>query len=608
MTLTQAPPRSRRLDVPLGHTSTPRAPRRPPPGPPRRAGDPHKRCVGLLVVLGLAFGAVVVRLVSLQVVSPEDYVNEGRAQRIVTVTLPAERGSIFDRAGNELAMSVRQHTVWADPRLVADPAGAAAALAPVLGLDAPTLEGRLSRDGSFVYLARQVDATVADAVTDLDLDGVALIDEPRRFNPAGDLAASVLGRVDTDNAGISGLEVQYEDLLQGRPGELLVERGPDGRTIAAGEQRLRPAARGADLVLSLDRSLQFEVERSLVAQVAATGARSGTAVVTDPTTGEVLAMASARAGDEEGTAAVAADNKALTEVFEPGSVLKAVTIAAALEEGVINPDTILTVPDEITVGGRRFRDSTPHAPGPWSIADIVTASSNVGTILVAQMLGPERLDEYLRRFGLAGRTGLGFPGEAAPIVLDLADWSGATLPSSAIGYGVSVNAVQLLDVYNTLANGGVRQPPSLVQSTVDEEGRTHRVERPPAERVVSSRTAERMTAMLSNVVAAGTGRKAAIEGYTVAGKTGTARQSVGGRYVEGAYTASFAGFVPAEDPGLSAVVVLDRPTPYFGGEAAAPVFAAVSRYALRHLRIPPPGSLAPPDVPTTLAPTDAPRD
>lgn len=559
-------------------------------------------------MLALAFGAVIVRLVSLQVVSPEAYVSEGRAQRIATVTLPAERGSIFDRAGNELAMSVRQRTVWADPRLVTDPAGAAAALSPVLMVDPQTLQTRLSTDASFVYLARQVDDTVADAVTDLDLDGIALLDESRRFNPAGALAASVLGRVDTDNAGISGLEVQYENLLEGRPGELLVERGPDGRTIAAGEQRLRPAARGADLVLSLDRSLQFEVERTLVDQVAATGARSGAAVVTDPTTGDILAMASARVGEQEGQAELAPDNKALTEVFEPGSVLKVVTIAAALEEGVITPDTILTVPDTIEIAGRRYTDHAPHPTGPWSITDILTASSNVGTILVAQMLGPERLDTYLRRFGLADRTGLGFPGEAAPIILDLPDWSDTTLPSSAIGYGVSVNAVQLLDVYNTLANDGVRQAPSLVQSTVDDEGKTHDVERPDGQRVVSSRTAEQMTAMLANVVAAGTGQRAAIEGYTVAGKTGTARQSAGGRYIEGAYTASFAGFVPAEDPRLSAVVVLDRPVPYYGGEAAAPVFAAVSRYALRQLRIPPPGALAPPDVPTTLAPTDAPRD
>jgi cell division protein FtsI (penicillin-binding protein 3) len=564
-------------------------------------------------VLALAFGAIVIRLVSLQVVHPEDYVSEGLAQRLTTVELPAERGSIFDRAGNELAMSVRQHTVWADPRLVSDPVGAAAALAPIVGVDATSLQYRLTRDAHFVYLARQVDDETAAAVTDLELDGVALLDESRRFNPNGELAASVLGRVDPDNTGISGLEIQFEEALRGRPGELLFERAPGGRTIATGEQRLEPAARGNDLVLSLDRSLQFEVERSLLAQVAATGARSGSAVVTDPRTGEILAMASAGAATNEdgeaveGEAELSADNKALTQVFEPGSVLKVITVAAALEEGLVTPDTVLTVPDHITVAGRRFSDHDPHPTGPWTVTDILTASSNVGAILLAQQLGTERFDSWLRRFGLGEATGLGFPGESSGLMLDVDEWTGATLPSSAIGYGIAVNTMQILDVFNTIANDGVRQPPSLVTATLDDEGRQHPTDRPEAVRVVSPRTAEQMRAMLSNVVSNGTGTRAAIDGYTVGGKTGTARQSARGQYVQGAYTASFAGFVPAEDPRLSAIVVLDRPFPYYGGESAAPVFASIAQYALRHLRIPPPSVADMPDV-TTLDPTTAPRD
>ena len=610
MTATRTPPptRSRRVQPPQGWPS---APRTIPQPPPPRCGDPRTRCVGLLVVLGVAFAAVVVRLVSLQVVSPETYVTGGLAQRMTTVALPAERGSIFDRAGNELAMSVRQHTVWADPRLVTDPVGAAAALAPIVGVDATTLQARLTRDAAFVYLARQVDDATAEAVTDLALAGVALLDESRRFNPNGGLAASVLGRVDPDNTGISGLEVQFEETLRGHPGELLFERGPGGRTIATGEQRLQPAVRGNDLVLSLDRSLQFEVERALVGQVLFTGTRSGSAVVTDPRTGEILAMASAAAGtaeeDGEPIATLTADNKALTQVFEPGSVLKVVTVAAALEEGLVTPDTVLTVPDSITVAGRRFGDHDPHPTGPWTVTDILTASSNVGAILLAQQLGPERLDRWLRAFGLGEPTGLGFPGESAGLMLGLDDWTGATLPSSAIGYGFAVNAVQILDVFNTLANDGLRQPPSLVTAMVDDEGEQHPADRPEAVRVVSSNTAEQLRAMLSNVVSNGTGSRAAIDGYTVAGKTGTARQSAGGEYIQGAYTASFAGFVPAEVPQLSAIVVLDRPYPYYGGESAAPVFAAVAQYGLRHLRIPPPAAADMPDV-ATLDPTTAPRD
>lgn len=568
-------------------------------------GNPRTRCVALLLVVAVLFGAVGLRLVKLQVVAPEAYAARGVAQRLRSVELPAERGSIFDRNGVELAMSVRQQTVWADPRLVDDPVVAAAELAPVLGVDQAQLQARLSQEAAFTYLARQVDDATAEAVTKLGIRGVSLIGESKRFTPAGELAASVLGDVDVDNKGLSGLEQQFEDRLVGTPGELLIERGPDGRTIAGGEQKVTPASRGNDLVLTIDRSLQYEVERALMEEISANGAERASAIVMDPATGEILAMANVRM-TEEGPEPTR-DNWALTAAFEPGSVNKAITIAGALEEGLYEPASMLEVPDRMWVSTHEFSDHDPHAVEQWSVADILTQSSNIGTIKIAQALGEDRVKGYLGRFGLGQMTGLGFPQETRGI-MNLDHWNGTDIGSIPIGQGVAVNALQMLQVFNTLANGGVWIEPQIVKSTVDSEGEESRIAEPERRRVVSEKTADQMTAMLANVVAVGTGENAQIAGYTVAGKTGTARKpdNVNGGYETGAYISSFAGFVPAEQPRLSAIVVMDEPRPvYYAGLVAAPVFARVSKYALRLLRIPPPAQrLAQEDAVPAVEPVD----
>jgi cell division protein FtsI (penicillin-binding protein 3) len=563
----------------------------------------------VLVVLFVAVGG---RLLSLQVVSPEAYVARGEAQRLRTVALPAERGAIFDRNGAELALSIRQQTVWADPRLVTDPERAAAQLAPVLRVEADVLEDQLRTEGAFVYLARKVGDDVAARVTALDLDGISLLDESKRFAPAGSLATSLIGSVDLDNTGTSGIERQYEDLLVGEPGTLSIERGRDGRTIAGGRNQLEPPDRGDDLVLTIDRALQFEVERALGDQIAATGALGGWAIVMDPRTGEILAMANLRAGAEGQPPTPSADNIAVTSVFEPGSVNKVITLAAALEEGLFTTEDTLTVPDNLQVSVHRYHDSDGHPTEEWSLSDILTKSSNIGTIKIAQALGPERIDAYLRRFGLGEPTGLGFPDETAGIMLDLEDWSGTSIGSIPIGSGVAVNALQMLDAFNVVANGGELVQPTLVKASIGPDGQERPAAAPPVRRVVSEETAAAMRAMLANVVTNGTGTKAAIDGYTVAGKTGTARKPdlVNGGYEQGAYTASFAGFVPAEDPQLSAIVVLDEPRPvFYGGLTAAPVFADISRYALRQMKIPPPQAELPEVVVTETGPAPSvPRD
>jgi cell division protein FtsI (penicillin-binding protein 3) len=558
---------------------------------------PAQRCVALLVVLALLFGVVLFRLVNLQVVAPDHYAAAGLAQRIREDKIAAERGSIFDRNGAELAMSVAQKTIWADPRAVKEPLASAAALAPILGQDVEELRAKLSQKGAFVYLARQVPVETAAKVDDLHLAGVSSYDESKRFEPSGLLARSVLGDVNLDNVGRAGLEAQYDTSLVGVPGKLQVEQGPDGRTIAGGEQRIVPAQRGSDLVLTLDRSLQFEVEQALGEQMRQTNSLHGTAIVMDPTTGEILAMANL-GRDKDDNPVPTTDNRAVTVPFEPGSVNKIITIAGAIEEGTAKPDTVLEVPYEMKVAGHRFADHDPHPTEPLNVTDILTRSSNIGTIMLAQQLGEEKVKSYLERFGLGAPSGLDFPQETQGI-MNLGRWNGTDIAAVPIGQGVSVNALQMLQVFNTIANGGVWVQPQLVKSVVGADGTEKRAPAPRTRRVVSAETAKQMTAMMQNVVSVGTGENAKIDGYNVAGKTGTAKKpDERGGYEIGAYFSSFAGFVPAESPRLSTIVVLDEPRPvYYAGLVAAPVFARVSQYGLRLFKIPPPSHGLGVDVP-----------
>ncbi|HWI04642.1 MAG TPA: penicillin-binding protein 2, partial [Acidimicrobiales bacterium] len=542
----------------------------------------------------------------------------GESQRIQSVVLPAERGAILDRNGAELAVSTRRSTIWADPAVVADPVMTARALAPILEADERVLEDKLRTDSNFVYLARKVDDPVAEAVRRLNLTGIQFLDEPKRIVPSGTLAGPVLGQVGTDDEGLSGLELQFEKALTGRAGELIVEQDPGGNGIAAGLRQLKPSARGDNLVLTIDRAMQYETERVLAESIVSTKARGGMAVVMDPHTGEILAMANLEV-DKPGTAPVPPlDNMALTRVFEPGSTNKVVTIAGALEEGIVEPGTRMNVADTLQVADALFSDSDPHELKWWSTADIMTHSSNVGTIQIAQRLGKARVDKYLRDFGLAETTTLDFPGESGGIMLDPDEWSGTSMGSIPIGQGVAVTAVQMLGAFNIIANGGTYVAPSLVKATVDAAGNVHGAKPPASRRVVSEKTAAQMAQMLANAVESGTGTAARIEGYTVAGKTGTARKpSAQGGYKD-TYMPSFVGFLPAESPRLSAIVVLDEPVgAYYGGVVSAPVFAALGSFGIRNFAIPPrqapagpvtmPGSLPP--APTTtlgISPTTRP--
>ena len=572
----------------------------------------RRRLIAIVIAIAIVFSVIALRLIDVQAASRSHYVQLGVDQRVHRITVAPERGSIFDRNGNDLAVSVQRQTIWADPQVIKHPIEYAAQLAPIVGLPEADLRAKLSQKKlEFVYLARQVDPGVASRVRALNLIGVGFTPESKRYYPSGNLAAPVLGFVGLDNNGLGGLEVGDEKALAGRPGQIVVDRDPQGIELPGSAHTVVPTRRGSDLVLTLDQSIQYEAERALTDQVTATQAKGGMAITADVRTGDILAMVSV----DGATPAVAPipevpatattpevpakpgvpaqppapstateHNKPLTDVFEPGSTNKVVTIAAALEAGLVKPDTVLDVPGTIHVYNTDYSDVDSH-PTQMSVADILRDSSNVGTILIARQLGSQRFDSALRSFGFGRPTGLGFPGEAPGILLPLANYNATSMASMPIGAGIAVTAMQMLDVYIALANDGVARTPRLVEASIDADGTRHAEPLGPTHRVVSTTTAREMRQMLARVVQSGTGTKAAIPGYTAGGKTGTARKPP---YLPGQYVASFVGFAPVDNPRLATIVVLDTPGngQIYGGDISAPVFSRIMQSALAVERVP----------------------
>ena len=550
---------------------------------------PGARVIGLFAVMALSLSALAVRLVLLQVRDGATYEALAMEQRVRRIALPAERGTIFDRSMHELALSLPAKAVFADPALVQDPAGTAARLAEILEVRTGALRGSLTAESRFEYLARGVDLAVANRVARLDLPGIGFIDEPKRTYPGGALAAQVLGFVGVDGAGLAGLELQWDRVLAGRAGRMLVEQDPDGLSIPQGRLELEEPRRGQDLVLTVDKDLQYFTERALAGAVEENGALGGTVIVLDPSTGDVLAMATNPAFDANAftdAPAFVTRNRGVTDVYEPGSVNKVITAAAALEEGVMGIRERLWVPPRYLVGDKVFTEAHPRPAMSMTLTDIIAKSSNIGTIMTAQRLGRERLDDYLRDFGFGVETGIRFPGESDGILMPEEEWWTTSMGTIPIGQGIAVTPLQMASVYATVANDGVRLAPRLVRGTV--EGDDVREQDPLVrERVVSTRTARLVTRMLADAVASGTGQEAQIPGYWVAGKTGTARKPLQDAlgYSE-EYVASFIGFAPARDPAVVVAAIIDEPDTVYGGVAAAPLFREVAEFALAHLRVP----------------------
>ena len=554
-----------------------------------------------LILVGYLVLTVVMgwRLVGIQVLNAEEY--RGLADRQVQreVTLAPRRGKLYDRGGEPLAMSLASATIYANPRqlLASDipPAQVARRLSPILDRPAGDLTELLTQDAAFVYLARQLPREVGTQISALKLPGVAVLEEARRVYPADSLAAQVVGFAGIDGEGLAGMELGLESTLAGRAGTMSLEQAPQGLEISSAPRQVLPPVPGDDVVLTLDREIQATTERVLTNAVRGFNAEAGSAVVLDVETGQVLAMASVPdfdPGSLADSSAEARRNRAVTDVYEPGSVNKVITASAALEEGLARSNEVFDVPLGYRIADKTFTDA--HAPknSKLTFREIIEQSSNVGTIRIAERVGPKRLYSYLRKFGYGKTPDTGFPGESPGLLAPPEQWSATSLPTISIGQGVSASLLQVASVFQTIAGGGERIQPTLVRGTVGEDGRLYPAAQPERRRVVSEATADTLSQMLRGVVEDefGTCPLCAVPGYAVGGKTGTAQKAsatVRG-YEAGAYVASFVGFAPVEDPALVVGVMLDEPRPlYYGGATAGPTFAEIMEFTLNHRRVPP---------------------
>lgn len=558
-----------------------------------RAGQPQRRALLLIIAAVIALAVLAGRLVQIQVLDRETYVSLGDRQGTAQWELESVRGAILDRNLSLLAVSDHLPTVWADPRLVTDPAGTATALAAVLDIDTAVVAERLASDRHFVYVARQVSPSAGRAALELDLPGISVRGEYSRLRPNGDeFARGVLGIVDIDENPLGGAEKQFADLLDGTDGREVARIAQGGMPLPIGVQVFEPANNGDDLVLTLHTQTQWVAEQTLVEAVEETGARGGMVVVMQVATGDVLALAGVVRDLDTGDVTSTAYNPAYTDTFEPGSVAKTFTLAAVLEAGLTTPDEVHRTPVRYTFADRVFVEPYSRVDREMTTREILTYSSNIGTIQLAERLGAEDLQRQLRAFGFGRLTGGGqtvaLPGESRGILLPANAWHGTDLATIGFGQGIAVTAVQLAAAYNAIANDGVYVTPRLVLGSVGSEGTLRRADPAATDRILSPSTAGIVSSMLTDVVNEGTGKRAAIPGYAVAGKTGTAQKpSADGGYSDAAYTSSFAGFLPADRPELTVVVVLDEPDEYRAGIVAAPVFAEVAEYALRVLQVAP---------------------
>lgn len=558
----------------------------------RKRGRPQRRLVVLMLLMVGLLGVSAWRLVDVQVLGADVYVEWGTTQRVRTIEIEATRGSILDRDGHALVLSDSRPTIWADPQQVEDIASTASQLELVLGTEPGAIAERLARDARFVYLDRQVSDEAGAAVVELGLPGIFVDAEPSRLSPNGtEFARGLLGSLDIDHRAISGLELQYDALLSGEAGWETYERGRDGTSLPSGAIGGVAAARGDDLVLTIHRETQFLAEQILTEQVEAQSAAGGYAVIMRTATGEVLAAAGVSRNDETGVASPAGYNMAYLDTYEPGSVNKLFTIAAALELGLVTPDTEFDVPREYTFADKTFVEPFNSGVGELTVSQILSKSSNIGTVQIAEMLGNDRLYGNLLSLGIGARTGVdaaaAVPGESAGLLLPSSEWFGTELAAISFGQAIALTPIQVAAAYNTVANGGVYVRPTLVRGVLDAEGVMHTWPFDEGRRALSTETAAQVTKMLEEVVANGTGTLAAVDGYRVAGKTGTAQKPVAGGYSATEYMSTFAGFVPASNPELTIVVVLDRAETYLAGQVAAPLFSELAGYALRVLRVPP---------------------
>ncbi|MFD8431572.1 cell division protein FtsI, partial [Streptomyces coelicoflavus] len=599
---------------------------------------PRLRMIGLALTLVLV--AFVVRLLQVQAVDAGTYSAKAEQNRYVVHTLPAERGGITDRNGVALATTVDSYDITADPTMFTreqlevddGPEQAAALLAPILGQDQADLADVLrpkNKKLRYVRLARRQTPQVWNQIKDLKtalttksetdksavnvLAGVFADPSSKRVYPGGDLAAGVLGWVGADGKGGGGLERKLDKTLAGEDGKIRYAQS-GGRQVPTAGSTETPAVPGSDVELTIDRDIQWAAQHAISEQVEKSKADGGYVIVQDTQTGEILAMANAPSFDPGDLAHADPDalgNAALQDAFEPGSTAKVLSMAAVLEENAATPGTHITVPNRLKRGDRLFKDDIDHPTWYLTLNGVLAKSSNIGTIMATGELGKTQAEankvlySYLRKFGLGGYSGLGFPGETKGILAPPDQWSTSQQYTIPFGQGVSVNALQAASIYSTVANGGVRIEPTLVRGTKGADGRFTPAPEPKKTRVTSEKTAKTLARMLESVVddEEGTGTKARIPGYRVAGKTGTANRvdPATGKYH--GYTSSFAGFAPADKPRVTVYCAIQNATEgsYFGGQICGPIYKQVMEFALKTLQVPPTGA-DPANLPVTFKP------
>jgi cell division protein FtsI (penicillin-binding protein 3) len=540
-----------------------------------------ERRIGLLFALFLLLlGAATARATWIGTVKAGSLGARAVQQQVEDMAVPARRGSIVDRHDLELAVSEDAVTVFAYPYLIDNPARVSARLAPLLGVSEDDLLKKLSnRDSTFVYLRHKIDASVGHKIEQLRIEGIDTVVEPKRTYPQGYLASQLLGTVGAENTGLAGLEYSQEDTLGGHDGRRRVVKDALGQPVSLIETER--AEEGEDIKLTLDAAIQERVE-AVLGEVGMTYQPAGaTAVVMDPRTGAILALANwprVDANDPDGAPDYARQDRAIQFNYEPGSTFKAFTVAGALEEGLIRPETVLHVPFELHVADRTIGEAHEDGNGDLTVEQILARSSNVGSAMIGLKLGATRFDRWVRRFGFSKPTGVDLPGEQRGIVLDVNHYSGSSLGNMSIGQGLSVTPIQMAAGFTAIANGGVKRQPYIVAG-----------DRKPGKRVLSRKTATEVSQMLEGVLAAGgTAQEASVPGYTLAGKTGTAEKPENGTYSKTDFVASFIGFAPARNPRLLVSVMVDEPRgDIYGGTVAAPAFERIMEFALPYLKIPP---------------------
>lgn len=542
---------------------------------------------GILVLWVLTIGG---RLVQLQVLDFGEFTQRAQRQQQRSIEVAPRRGAIYDRNGHELAMSIAVDSVFAVPSEIPDQATAATLLAKVLQADPADIEARLKSSRAFAWIARKLDADTADRIRALNLRGIYFQKESKRFYPKRELAAQALGYVGMDDEGLGGLERAYDARLRGKPGSMIITMDAKRRWFGRVE---RQPESGDNLVLTIDEKIQYIAERELEAAMRQTHAAAGTVVVENPRTGEILALANRpsfnpntfRTADPQ-----ALSDRAVSDIYEPGSTFKLVTLAAALDQGLTRPDEVVDCQmGSITIAGLKIHDHKPY--GDLTVAQILAKSSDVGAIKVGLRLGDQRFDRYIRAFGFGSQTGIELPGETRGIARPVSRWSKVSIGAISMGQEIGVSAVQLTAMISSIANDGVWVAPRIVAGTAP-PGPLQPVAFHPAEqrRVISTLTAAQIKKMMEGVVMpGGTGPRALLDGYTVAGKTGTAQKAdpATHTYSKSKYVASFAGFAPVNNPAVTIVVVLDSPVgEHEGGQVAAPVFQRIAKQVLAYLNVP----------------------